>query len=72
MNLIDALKTGKSVRRPIAKHWGATRSGYLGNEYVKNYLVNRSPDWATLMREQSLPLITETDLMATDWEALDA
>ncbi len=64
VNIIEALKTGKSLRRPIPKYLQACRTGWLGNAYVRDYLTRNSP-WHF---ESQFNLITEVDLMADDWE----
>lgn len=67
MNLIDALRTGKPLRLPLAKHKGLTRSEYLGREYVIQYLVSASS--ATIFPElHTNCLINEFDLMSDEWE----
>lgn len=65
MDLIAALRTGKPVRRPIAKHYGASRSEWLGNDFVRRLLTRNSAWYA----EQPFNLIDETDLMSADWES---
>lgn len=67
MNLIEALRTGKNLRRPVLKHTGATRTGYLGNSFMVNLLTGE-PATRNFMVDISNPLITQTDLLADDWE----
>lgn len=67
MNIIEALRTGKPIRRPIAKHWGSNQSGYLGNEYVLSLLTQPDYAWRYLGWAQT-QLISESDLLADDWE----
>jgi hypothetical protein len=67
MNIIEALRTNRPLRRPVAKHMGSSRSGWLGNQYVRDLLVTKTtatifPDVHTTM------LINESDLLADDWE----
>lgn len=61
MNLIEALKTGKDLRRPIAKHLGSGGDGWLGNQYVRDYLLAKQDRYYTIW-------VDATDLLADDWE----
>lgn len=67
MNLIEALRAGKYVRRPIAKHTGSTRTGWLCRDYVKDLLT--SMDGWRVSPRHGQALINSVDLMADDWEA---
>ncbi len=71
MNLVEALllskASNKPIRRPITKHTGSNRSGWLSRTYVIDILVNHNT-WRLFESERSMPLITETDLLALDWE----
>lgn len=66
MNLIEALKTGRPVRRPIAKHLGSNEDGWLGNRFVIEELVSLKA-WPLNPPERSW--VDAHDLMADDWEA---
>lgn len=71
MNLLEALRTGKSLRRPIARHLGSCRYGWLSNEYVIDFLVPTTSSAITwLSHERYFPLNRE-DLFADDWEVKD-
>lgn len=55
MTIIEALKTGKDIRRKgDPKHAGSNGDGWLGNYFIRAQLVGR--------------LISEKDLLADDWE----
>lgn len=64
MNLVEALRTGKSLRRPVARHVGSCRTGWLDNGYVRAYLTQEN-QWANY---RDFALIKEEDLLADDWE----
>lgn len=64
MNLIDALRTGLPLRRPITKHMGSGKTGYLGNQFVRDLLTANSR-WNEYC---DFNLINEQDLLALDWE----
>lgn len=67
LNLIEALKTRKPLRRPIAKHKGSGDDGWLGSEYVKDLLTGYK--YAGISYDtHSENLVTSNDLMAEDWE----
>ncbi len=65
MNLVDALKTGRPLARPIAKHKGSNGDGWLASEFLIGELLaqesifyyTRNPLW-----------IDRDDLLADDWE----
>lgn len=72
MNIIEALKTGCPVRRPIAKHMGSDGQGWLGNHYVMDLLLNRNVAIETTDKGVSgARLIGKDDLLADDWEVND-
>ena len=67
MNLIKALKTGKPLRRPIAKHWGSHKNGWLDNEYVRAMLCpGRSLTYEGY--PQTSCTIDIYDALSEDWE----
>lgn len=70
MTLLGALATGLPLRRPISKHWGSNKEGYLGNQFIKDLLLKgfMRNIYYFDTRPTGLPLIIEEDLMATDWE----
>ncbi len=67
MNLIYALKTGRDIRRPIAKHLGSEGNGWLGRDYVIQILTTPTTSLAHDYNYQP-KLIDEEDLLAGDWE----
>lgn len=69
MNLVEALRTGKPLRRPISKHKGSSRSGWLGNEFVKSYLTSHN-NWQQYFGGSyaHYNLVDDVDLLANDWE----
>lgn len=72
MNIIEALRTEKPLRRPIAKHWGSHGTGWLGNEYIKAILTRTLfEDFWIAQVCSSVHLLTESDIMADDWEVKD-
>ena len=66
MNLIEALRTGLPLRRPIAKHWGSHKTGWLDSQYVEGLLCP-SPDIFTWPCSGN-KILTVSDVMADDWE----
>lgn len=72
MNLIEALKKNKPLRRPISKHKGSGGDGYLAPEYVFSLLI-----CGQVRRTYELPdkirpiLINKIDILADDWEIKD-
>lgn len=66
MNLIQALKTGKPLRRPIAKHLGSSGDGWLGNEWVKSLLL--PPKTSAYLGAPIDRFLSDEDIMADDWE----
>lgn len=68
MDLIQALRTGLALRRPIAKHTGSNRSGYMGRSFVLELLTDPAGHWRHPSEMSTYRLIDETDLLATDWE----
>lgn len=71
MDIIQALKTGKPVRRPISKHIGSNRSGYLSNEFVLGLLLNEGTASMFKNTPQVAQLINKADLFASDWEVYE-
>lgn len=66
MNIIEALRTGWKLRRPIPKHLGSNGNGWLGNNYVRGLLIEpsrRGIDWT-----EAEAVVNEKDLLADDWE----
>ena len=69
MNLVEALKTGYDIRRPIKKHTGNHGAGWISRELViDTFTAGRKLSWYLYVHEEDVPLITETDLLADDWE----
>ena len=67
MNIVEALRTGKPLRRPINRHWGSNKTGWLGNDYVIDLLIHN--EGTSLFFNYSKPqLIIKKDLLAEDWE----
>lgn len=64
MNLIEALRTGLPLRRPISKHKGSGKTGWLSNQFVRDLLTSNNR-WNEYC---DFNLITEQDLLALDWE----
>ena len=67
MNLIEALKTGKPLRRPIAKHKGSNGNGWLGSEFIlglitPNYKSVQIPFYPVSY------IIDRYDILSEDWE----
>lgn len=62
MNLFEALKQKRNLRRPIPSHLGSNGDGWLGREQVVSHLTGGY----TLFTTSSL--IQEVDLLAEDWE----
>lgn len=66
MNLVEALRTGLPLRRPISRHMNQGRTGWLGSQYVLLYLTSTSS--ATLFPPgTTVQLINEDDILANDW-----
>lgn len=69
MNLIEALRTGKPLRRPIAKHMGSEGTGYLGSEYVLGILVHLAGlGYYAVSPYEDIIILTAYDIRADDWE----
>lgn len=60
MNLIEALNKQRNLRRPIAKHMGSHKDGWLDWRYVEGIVMGGLTS-----------LITEDDFHADDWEVQD-
>jgi hypothetical protein len=56
VNLIEAIKSGRPLRRPIAKHMGSHGTGWLANSYVVQWI------------EGGMDM---EDFLADDWETKD-
>lgn len=70
MNIIEALRRNKPLRRPISKHLGSNGDGWLGAEFVINELLY--PNRLALDQYYDRPVfICRLDLLADDWEVLD-
>jgi hypothetical protein len=68
LNLIEALRTGRPLRRPIYKHVGSGGDGWLGNDWLKDLLTCSQYGRCNLEHGQLRTTITEEDLLAGDWE----
>jgi hypothetical protein len=66
MNLIEALKTRLPLRRPIAKHCGSGKDGWLDSEYVIFFLVENKIRFHHFIDQ--IDIIDRDDLLADDWE----
>ncbi len=66
LNLIEALKTGKPLRRPIAKHKGSYGDGWLSCEYVKSMLGPHYAPYFGAAQDSNWLIIC--DILAEDWE----
>ena len=62
MNLVEALRTGRKLRRPIASHTGSNGDGWLDPRYVLSLLTE------TGVTNFSRFCISEKDILADDWE----
>ncbi len=67
MDIIQALRSGKQIRRPIAKHIGSGRNGWLGNDYVIT-LLTQNTNSSIFPELHTTQLINKSDLLADDWE----
>lgn len=70
MNLVEALKTGKPLRRPIVKHMGSGGTGYLDSEYAMGLLICgqiRTSYLGDFFVSRPL-MISDVDILADDWE----
>ena len=65
MNLVQALQQGNKVRRPILKHTGSCKSGWLDRDYVIDLLTSIT-GWRVHQKEGQA-LINSVDLLAEDW-----
>lgn len=59
MNIIDALRSEKPLKRPIPKH-----VGWLAHAFIKTKLLTNN--------NHAIIPITEIDLFANDWEVKEA
>lgn len=73
MNLIEALKTGRPLRRPLVKFMGSNGDGYLGHAFVMSYLLHGPYVSGLTLSVQSKPsyALAEEDILAGDWEIKD-
>lgn len=71
MKITEALKTGLPLRRPIAKHMGSHKNGYLGNKYVENIIATTMNMTKNFDFEFSGDIINKDDFFANDWEVKD-
>lgn len=58
MNIIEALRQKRNLRRPLPKHMGSNGDGWLAHEYVM----------AQLTENNRYVCMSESDFMAEDWE----
>lgn len=70
MNIVEALQTGKPIRRPVARHLGSAGNGWLGNEYVLSLLSPNERVVSFLGYDVIYPIVRE-DILANDWEAYE-
>lgn len=62
MNLIEALRQQRNLRRPIARHLGSEGNGWLSWSWVLGMLTEAN----------KTELITPTDVLADDWETRES
>lgn len=60
MNLIEALKTGLPLRRPVYKSAVSDRNGFFSNEFLKDKLLGNDMSRSTYLSVE--------DIFADDWE----
>lgn len=70
MNIIEALRTLRPLRRPLVKFTGSNGDGYLGHTFVKDYLLHGPYMSGLTLSVQKKPsyALEEEDLFANDWE----
>lgn len=68
MNLIEALRTKKPLRRPIAKHMGSHGDGWLGSAWILRTLVNNGTLQYVIGEYPQAAFLSEEDILANDWE----
>lgn len=72
MSIVEALRIalpkGLSIRRPIAKHWGSNRSGWLASHWVMDLMANTETGSIFGRDHMWRTLINERDILADDWE----
>jgi hypothetical protein len=69
MNLVEALRTGKPLRRPIPRHLGSHGDGWLSSELVIDMLTSHASShvWSLgLPKPTAWP--NRQDILADDWE----
>lgn len=64
MNLIEALRTGKRLRRPLPKHQGTHEGRWMASTFVMEYLTCASA-WRDHFKSN---LIDSVDILADDWQ----
>ena len=69
MTFIEAAKKSLYVRRPISKHMGSSKNGWIDARWAFEHERRPGPlaDYSSL----GISLLTWEDLMADDWEAKD-
>ena len=67
MNLIEALKTDKQLRRPIVKHMGSKGDGWLSNALLLTILLDNNNKFSSI-NNYADRLMSKEDLLADDWE----
>lgn len=70
MNLVEALRTGKNLRRPLAKFLGSNGDGWMGNAFIRTLLLEQGYGlmWPGSAFSRPSYLLNEEDLLADDWE----
>lgn len=70
MTIVEALKTGKPLRRPLVKFMGSEGDGYMGHHFIMSYLLHGPYASGLTLSVQSKPsyALDEEDLLADDWE----
>lgn len=74
MNIVEALKKNKPLRRPVSKHLGSAGCGWLAREYVFNLLIcgqvkSLFVSDIALMQSPIEPIVIDKhDILADDWE----
>lgn len=68
MTLVDALRTGKPVRRPIAKHKGSNKGSWLDSDFVMGLLTDRRLGGSFGSEAPYRHLVEPVDVLANDWE----
>lgn len=68
MTFIEAARKSNIVRRPIAKHLGANKDGWIDAQFAFNQ--GRNSTYSIGGNYTQSTLLTWEDLMADDWEYL--